>query len=86
MDSIDCLTLLQSMAPMSYDSSRLIDTACIGFAHVTRPHLASLRAVHEAAVQAQFQVPTAIRQWHPWLVSERCMPPSLHVDLSLETR
>ena len=44
------------MAPMSYDSSRLIDTACIGFAHVTRPKLDSLRAVHQAAVQAQFQV------------------------------
>ena len=56
VDSIDCLELLQSMAPMSYDSSRLIDTACIGFAHVTHPNLASLRAVHEAAVQAQFQV------------------------------
>ena len=56
VDSIDCLSLLQSMAPMSYDSSRLIDTACIGFAHINQAHLASLRAVHQAAVQAQFQV------------------------------
>ena len=47
------------MAPMSYDSSRLIDTACIGFAHVNGPHLTSLRAVHQAAVQAQFQVCSA---------------------------
>ncbi|KAK9806629.1 hypothetical protein WJX73_002174 [Symbiochloris irregularis] len=55
VDSIDCLSILQSMAPMSYDSSRLIDTACIGFAHINQAHLASLRAVHQAAVQAQFQ-------------------------------
>ena len=55
-DFIDTLSLLQSMAPMSYDSSRLVDVACIAFAHVDAAHIASLRAVHSAAVQAQFAV------------------------------
>ena len=56
VDSIETLGLLQTMAPMSYDSSRLVDVACIAFAHVDADHIGSLRAVHSAAVHAEFAV------------------------------
>eukprot|EP00951_Prasinocladus_malaysianus_P011231 scaffold82880_cov44-Prasinocladus_malaysianus.AAC.1 len=31
VDSVDALSLLQATAPMSFDGSRLMSTACIGF-------------------------------------------------------
>ena len=34
VDSVDAFSLLQNMAPMSFDSSRLIDIACIAYAQV----------------------------------------------------
>ena len=33
-DSSEAYLLLQSLGPMSFDASRLVDAACIGFAHV----------------------------------------------------
>ena len=44
------------MAPMSYDSSRLIDVACIAFAGVSDKQLAVLRQAHRQTVIAQFAV------------------------------
>jgi len=32
VDSVDAFSLLQNMAPMSFDGSRLIDIACIAYA------------------------------------------------------
>lgn len=55
-DSVDAFSLLQNMAPMSYDSSRLIDVACISFSSTDRAHLASLQAKHRQTVLAQFAV------------------------------
>lgn len=86
VDSIDCLSLLQSMAPMSYDSSRLIDTAAIGFAHVTALHLQSLRAVHEAAVQAQFQVLPPLSSGCDWLSSNPANPSAAVVAFLSQTK
>ncbi|DBA90624.1 hypothetical protein WJX77_007676 [Trebouxia sp. C0004] len=53
-DSVDAFSLLQNMAPMSYDSSRLIDVACISFSSTDHAHLASLQARHRQTVLAQF--------------------------------
>lgn len=55
-DSVDAFSLLQNMAPMSYDSSRLIDVACISFSSTDHAHLASLQARHRQTVLAQFAV------------------------------
>ena len=56
MDSVDAFSLLQNMAPMSYDSSRLIDVACISFSTTDHVHLAGLQARHRQTVLAQFAV------------------------------
>ena len=56
VDSIDAFSLLQNMAPMSYDSSRLVDMACIAYAHVDAKHVRELRARFFATVEEQFQV------------------------------
>ena len=56
VDSIDAFSLLQNMAPMSYDSSRLVDVACIAYAHVDAAHIKELRGQYLATVQRQFQV------------------------------
>ena len=56
VDSIDAFSLLQNMAPMSYDSSRLVDVACIAYAHVDAAHIRELRGKFLATVQKQFQV------------------------------
>ena len=63
-DSVDAFSLLQNMAPMSYDSSRLIDVACIAFAGVSDKQLAVLRQAHRQTVIAQF----AVRETHCWAV------------------
>ena len=55
-DSVDAFGLLQNMAPMSYDSSRLIDVACISFSTTDHAHLAALQARHRQTVLAQFAV------------------------------
>lgn len=55
-DSVDAFSLLQNMAPMSYDSSRLIDVACISFSSTDRAHLARLQAKQRQTVLAQFAV------------------------------
>lgn len=56
VDSIDAFSLLQNMAPMSYDSSRLVDVACIAYGHVDAPHIKDLRGRFHASVQKQFEV------------------------------
>ncbi len=56
VDSIDAFSLLQNMAPMSYDSSRLVDVACIAYAHVDDAHITELRGKFLPTVQRQFQV------------------------------
>ncbi len=56
VDSIDAFSLLQNMAPMSYDSSRLVDVACIAYAHVDAAHVKELRARFFTTVEKQFQV------------------------------
>ena len=53
VDSIDAHSLLQSMAPMSYDSSRLIDMACIAFAGVTMDQISALRKAYTTTVAAE---------------------------------
>ena len=53
VDSIDAHSLLQSMAPMSYDSSRLIDMACIAFAGLTIEQISALRKAYNTTVKAE---------------------------------
>ncbi|KAG7672751.1 hypothetical protein Ndes2526B_g08229 [Nannochloris sp. 'desiccata'] len=42
-DSSEAYLLLQALGPMSFDSSRLVDSACIGFGHVNDAALRVLR-------------------------------------------
>ncbi|KAK9834030.1 hypothetical protein WJX81_004746 [Elliptochloris bilobata] len=55
VDSVDAFSLLQNMAPMSFDSSRLIDIACIAYAQVDAAELAKLRGLYYDEVKAQFE-------------------------------
>lgn len=50
------------MAPMSYDSSRLIDVACISFSSTDQAHLERLQAKHRQTVLAQFAVSTNLNR------------------------
>lgn len=56
VDSVDAFSLLQNMAPMSYDSSRLVDVACIAYAHIDTACITALRQKFFATVEKQFQV------------------------------
>jgi len=49
-ESSDAYMLLQALGPMSFDASRLIDTACIGFGHVKDVALRVLRDKYAAQV------------------------------------
>lgn len=59
VDTIDAFILLQNMAPLSYDSSRLVDVACIAFATVDKEHMGQLRSSFEGDVNARIQVQIA---------------------------
>lgn len=56
VDLVDAFSLLQNMAPMSYDGSRLLDTACIAFSNFTGDKLNSLREAYTSSVMSQFHV------------------------------
>ncbi|KAF5737124.1 TBC1 domain family member 8B-like isoform X2 [Tripterygium wilfordii] len=49
-DAGDAITLLQSLAGSTFDSSQLVFTACIGFFAVTEKRLEELREKHRPAV------------------------------------
>jgi len=55
---------------MSYDSSRLIDVACISFSSTDHAHLASLQARHRQTVLAQFAVCMLLYM----LLNAECVP------------
>ena len=57
VDTIDAFILLQNMAPLSYDSSRLVDVACIAYQDVNHSHMQQLRSGFEEVVNARIQVP-----------------------------
>lgn len=42
------------MAPMSYDSSRLIDVASIGFSNVTPEYLNSLTDIYKDRIEKEY--------------------------------
>jgi hypothetical protein len=52
VDSIDAFSLLHSMAPMSFDASRLIDMACIAFSSLTIGQIQSLRTAYLTTIMA----------------------------------
>lgn len=49
-DAGDAITLLQSLAGSTFDSSQLVLTACMGFVAVTEGRLQELREKHRPAV------------------------------------
>jgi hypothetical protein len=49
-DSSEAYLLLQALGPMSFDSSRLVDSACIGFGHVNDAALRVLREKYRPEV------------------------------------
>ena len=55
-DALDALSVLQNIAPLSYDSSRLLDVACIGFGGVQDADLATLRSICRLPILSHVQV------------------------------
>lgn len=51
-DAGDAVTLLQSLAGSTFDSSQLVLTACMGFQNVNESRLQELRSKHRPAVIA----------------------------------
>ncbi|KAK1409531.1 hypothetical protein QVD17_36057 [Tagetes erecta] len=51
-DAGDAITLLQSLAGSTFDSSQLVLTACMGYPNVTEERLQELRNKHRPAVEA----------------------------------
>ncbi|CAN1775647.1 Putative GTPase-activating protein AN11010 [Linum perenne] len=49
-DAGDAITLLQSLAGSTFDSSQLVLTACVGFLSITESRLNELREKHRASV------------------------------------
>lgn len=56
VDSVDAFSLLQNMAPLSFDSSRLVDVACIAYSHIDHAFMETLRRSFEDSVNAQVEV------------------------------
>ena len=55
-DALDALSVLQNIAPLSYDSSRLLDVACIGFGRIQEQELATLRSICRLPILSHVQV------------------------------
>lgn len=54
-DAGDAVTLLQSLAGSTFDSSQLVLTACMGFQNVNETRLEELRNKHRPAVKAAIE-------------------------------
>lgn len=54
-DAGDAITLLQSLAGSTFDSSQLVLTACMGYHNVNEPRLQVLRNKHRPAVEAALE-------------------------------
>lgn len=54
-DAGDAITLLQSLAGSTFDSSQLVLTACMGYHNVNEPRLQVLRDKHRPAVEAALE-------------------------------
>ncbi|XP_038679187.1 TBC1 domain family member 2B-like isoform X2 [Tripterygium wilfordii] len=54
-DAGDAVTLLQSLAGSTFDSSQLVLTACMGYQNVTETRLSELREKHRPAVIAAME-------------------------------
>ena len=56
VDAVDAFLLLQNMAPLSFDSSRLVDVACIAYYQVDCKYMEGVRSQFAASVDEQVQV------------------------------
>lgn len=54
-DAGDAITLLQSLAGSTFDSSQLVFTACMGYQNVQETQLQELRDKHRPAVKAALE-------------------------------
>ncbi|XP_071710440.1 uncharacterized protein [Rutidosis leptorrhynchoides] len=54
-DAGDAITLLQSLAGSTFDSSQLVLTACMGYHNVNEPRLQVLRDKHRPSVEAALE-------------------------------
>lgn len=54
-DAGDAITLLQSLAGSTFDSSQLVLTACMGYHNVNESRLQDLRNKHRPAVEAKLE-------------------------------
>lgn len=63
-DAGDAVTLLQSLAGSTFDSSQLVLTACMGFQNVSETRLQELRNKHRPAVKASIEERSkGLRAW-----------------------
>eukprot|EP00250_Pteridium_aquilinum_P014765 c22188_g1_i1 orf=480-2690(-) len=63
-DAGDAVTMLQSSASATFDSSQLVLTACVGYQFVTESHLQQLRQKHRPQVLAMFS--EGLDDQHPY--------------------
>lgn len=54
-DAGDAVTLLQSLAGSTFDSSQLVLTACMGYQNINKVRLQQLRNKHRPAVIAAIE-------------------------------
>nr|XP_043632227.1 GTPase-activating protein GYP2-like [Erigeron canadensis] len=63
-DAGDAITLLQSLAGSTFDSSQLVLTACMGYQNVNEERLQELRTKHRPAVEAALEERTkGLNMW-----------------------
>ncbi|XP_076898187.1 uncharacterized protein LOC143551692 isoform X2 [Bidens hawaiensis] len=63
-DAGDAVTLLQSLAGSTFDSSQLVLTACMGYQNVNEERLLELRNKHRPAVEAALEERTkGLKMW-----------------------
>lgn len=63
-DAGDAVTLLQSLAGSTFDSSQLVLTACMGYQNVHETRLQGLRNIHRPAVKAAIEERTkGLQAW-----------------------
>ena len=66
-ESSDAYMLLQWCAQMTFDGSRLVDTATIGYAHLRPTGLDALRSRYRSAVMENLRVGAPPKNQHAWL-------------------
>ena len=80
VDCIDAHSLLQGMAGMSLDGSRLVDMACIAFASVTMDQITGLREAYRTTVAAEKRDVPAPPPFSLWPTTTSIIQPRTQIE------